>query len=92
LGLTALGSPVDELHDQLHQLPGRSFRRLLEFRHHCLLLFFMLLRIAVVKGFTTAITPIRKADGEQRENGALDHCHPRGIVTRSFVGRLSEFS
>jgi hypothetical protein len=34
----------------------------------------------------------QKADEEQRENAALDHCHPRGIVTRSFVGRLSEFS
>ncbi len=56
----ARGSPVDELHDQLHQLLGRSFPRLLEFRHHCLLLFLPLLRIAGVKGFTTVITQIRR--------------------------------
>jgi hypothetical protein len=37
----------------------------------------MLLRIAVAKGFTTAITPIKKADGEQRETR---HLRPFGIL------------
>jgi hypothetical protein len=27
-----------------------------------------------VKGFTTAIAPVGKADEEQRENAALDYC------------------
>src|SRR5215813_2579929 len=48
--LPALGGAVDQLHDELHQLLGRPGRRLMEFFHHRLLLFFLLLHVAQLLG------------------------------------------
>ena len=45
-GLSALGGPRHELHKGLRQLFGAPSRRLVEFRHHRLLLFFLLLHVA----------------------------------------------
>src|SRR5215469_3769897 len=40
--LSALGRPTNQLHDALHDLFGRPFRRFVKFRHYLLLLFLLL--------------------------------------------------
>src|SRR5262249_19226103 len=48
--LSALGRPVDELCDELHQLLGGPFRRFVKFFHHRLLLLFLLLLVTRIFG------------------------------------------
>src|SRR5215469_12083550 len=48
--LSALGRPTDQLHDALHDLFGRPFRRFVKFRHYLLLLFLLLLHVAHLFG------------------------------------------